>query len=56
VFLGDESTTKIVGRGRVRLIFQDGSRTLPGVLHIPGLERNMISICKMSDVGVHTPF
>jgi hypothetical protein len=57
VFLGDDSTTKIVGRGRVRLILQDGrKRTLPGVLHIPGLERNLISVSKMSDVGVHTLF
>jgi hypothetical protein len=38
VFLGDESTTKIVGNGRVQLILQDGrSRTLPGALHISGL-------------------
>jgi hypothetical protein len=26
------------------------------VLHIPGLERNLISVSKMSDVGVHTLF
>jgi hypothetical protein len=57
VFLGDDSTTKIVGRGRVRLILQDGrSRTLLGVLHIQGLERNLIYVSKMSDVGVHTLF
>jgi hypothetical protein len=57
VFLGDDSTTKIVGRGRVRLILQDGRKiTLPGVLHIPGLERNLIYVSKMSDVGVHTLF
>jgi hypothetical protein len=35
VFLGDDSTTKIVRRGRFRLILQDGrKRTFPGVLHI----------------------
>jgi hypothetical protein len=57
VFLGDDSTTKIVGRGRVRLTLQDGrSRTLPGVLHILGLERNLIYVSKMSDAGVHTLF
>jgi hypothetical protein len=57
VFLGDNSTTKIVGRGRVRLIPQDGrKRTLPGVLHILGLARNLIYVNKMSDVGVHTLF
>jgi hypothetical protein len=57
VFLGDELTTKIVGRGRVRMILQDGrSSTLPCVLHITGLERNMIYVSKMSEAGVHTLF
>jgi hypothetical protein len=36
VFLGDESTTKITGCGKVKLQLKDGRiRTLPGVLHIP---------------------
>jgi hypothetical protein len=57
VFLGDELTTKIVERGRVRLILQDGRKiTLPGVLHILGLARNLICVSKMSDAGVHTLF
>jgi hypothetical protein len=57
VFLGDDSTTKIVGRGRLWLILQDGrSRTLLGVLHIPVLEINLISISNMSDGRVHTLF
>jgi hypothetical protein len=57
VFLGDDSTNIIFRRGRVRLILQDGrKRTLPGVLHISSLEINLISINKMSDVGVHTMF
>jgi hypothetical protein len=57
MFLGDDSTTKIVGRGRVRLILQDGrSITLPGVLHISGLEINLISVSKMSDARLHTLF
>jgi hypothetical protein len=57
VFLGDESTTKIFGLGRVPLILQDGrSRTLPSVLHISGLETNLISISNMSDAMVHTLF
>jgi hypothetical protein len=57
VFLGDDATTKIFRQGRVRLKLQDGrSRTLPGVLHISGLERNLISISNMSDAEVHTLF
>jgi hypothetical protein len=37
-FLGDDSKTRIIGRGRVKLRLIDGRiRTLPGVLHIPGI-------------------
>ena len=57
VFLGDDSPKKIMGRGRVKLLLNDGRiRTLPGVLHIPGLARNLISVSKMADVGVKTIF
>jgi hypothetical protein len=57
VFLGDKYTTKIIKRGRVRLLLQDGrSRTLPCMRHILGLEGNLIFLNKMSDVGVHTLF
>jgi hypothetical protein len=57
VFLGDELTTKIFGRGSARMILQDGrSRNLLSVLHIFGLERNPISVNNMSDVGVDTLF
>jgi hypothetical protein len=39
------------------MILQDGrSRNLPGVLHILSLERNLISVSKMSDAGMHTLF
>jgi hypothetical protein len=55
--LGDESTTRIVRRGRVQLTLQDGRKiTLPNVLHIPSLEINLVSFSKMSDAGVHTMF
>jgi hypothetical protein len=57
VFLGDDSTTKILGRGKVKLLLKDGRiRTLPGVLHIPKLSRSLISVSKMDDVGVDTVF
>jgi hypothetical protein len=57
VFLGNDSTTRIIGRGRVKFRLIDGRiRTLPGVLHIPGIARNLISISKMEDVGVKTIF
>ena len=52
VFLGDDSSYKIIGRGRVKVRFRDGRvKTLPGVLHIPSLARNLLSVIKMSDAG-----
>jgi hypothetical protein len=57
VFLGDDSTTKILGRGRVKLLLKDGRiRTLPGVLHIPKLARSLIYVSKLDDAGVDTVF
>jgi hypothetical protein len=57
VFLGDDSTTKILGRGRVKLLLKYGRiRTLPGVLHIPKLARSLISVSKLDDAGVDTVF
>jgi hypothetical protein len=42
VFLGDESTNKIIGRGKFKLKLMDGRiRTLLGFLHIPGLVRKI---------------
>jgi hypothetical protein len=55
VFLGDESTTKIMGRGRVKLLLKYGRiRTLLGVLHIPKLARSLIYVSKLDDAGVDT--
>jgi uncharacterized C2H2 Zn-finger protein len=55
VFLGDESTSKIMGRRRVKLLLKDGwIRTLFGVLHITKLARSLISVRKLDDVGVNT--
>jgi hypothetical protein len=57
VFLGDDSTTKIIGRGKFKLRLIDGRiRTLPSVLHIPGLAKNLIYVRKMEDAGVKTIF
>jgi hypothetical protein len=57
IFLGDDSTTRIIGRGNVKLRLIDGRIiTLLGVLHIKGLARNLISVRKMDDAGVKTIF
>ena len=57
VFLGDDRKARIIGHGKVKLKLQSGRvRTLPGVLHIPALAKNLISISKMDDAGVKTMF
>jgi hypothetical protein len=57
VFLSDESITKIIGRGKFKLRLIYGSiRTLPGVLHIPGLAKNVIYLRKIDDAWVKTIF
>ena len=55
VYLGDDSPTSIIGRGRVKLKLKDRRiRTLHGVLHIPNLVRNLISVRNMDVAGVKT--
>jgi hypothetical protein len=57
VFLGNDSTTRIIGRGRVKLRLIDGRiKKLLGVLHILGMARNLISVRKMEDAGVKIIF
>ena len=57
LYLGDESPKKIIGNGRVKFLLNDGRiKTLLGVLHIPYLAKNLISINKMSNVGVQMEF
>jgi len=57
VFLGDDRKARIIGRGKVKFEFQGGRiRTLPVVLRIPALAKNLISVSKLDDVGVKTVF
>ena len=57
VFLGDDSTTIIIRRGKVKLRVIDGRiKTLPGVQHIPGLAINLIFVRKIEDARVKTIF
>eukprot|EP00253_Pinus_taeda_P001427 PITA_01427 len=57
VFLRDVKKARIIGREKIKLKLQGGRvRTLPGVLHIPALARNMISVSKLDDAGVKTMF
>jgi hypothetical protein len=53
VFLGDDSTTKVMGCGRFKLLLKDGRiRTLLGVLHIPKLSRSLIFVSMLDDAEV----
>jgi len=57
VFLGDDRKARIIGRRKVKLIFQGGRvRTLLSIFHIPALARNLISIRKLDDAGVKIVF
>jgi hypothetical protein len=57
VFLIYDLISKIIGSGTITLFLNDVRiRTLLRVFHIPKLDRNMVSISKMSDVGVHIMF
>ena len=57
VFLGGDRKARIIRRGKFKLKLQGGRiRTLPSVMHIPALARNMISVSKMDDVGVKKVF
>jgi len=56
-FLCDDSTTIIIGRGKVKLRLIDGRIiTLLGVFHIPILAINLIYVRKMDNTGVKTIF
>ena len=57
VYLGDNSVLDIVGRGSIRVNFFDGRiRRFDGVSRIPGLARNLLSVSKLIDAGVHVQF
>jgi len=55
--VGDDLTTNTIGRGREKWLLKDGRiRTPLGILHIPDLARNSISISKMNNVDVNIVF
>jgi len=57
VFSGDDRKARIICRRKVKLKLQGGRvRTLPGVLHIPTLDRNLIYVSKLDDASVKIVF
>ena len=54
MYLGDDSPASIIGCGRVKIKLKDGRiRTIPRVLHILNLVRNLIYVEKMDVAGVN---
>eukprot|EP00253_Pinus_taeda_P007441 PITA_07441 len=54
---GGDVKARIIGRRKLKLKLQGGRvRTLLGILHIPALARNLISISKLDDASVQTVF
>jgi hypothetical protein len=52
VYLSDGSVIRIVGHGRVLIIFLDGRvKGVNGFLNILGLEQNLLLVRKLNDVG-----
>ena len=55
--MGDDRKARIIGHGKFKLKLQGRRiRTIPGVLHIPALSRNLISIKELDDAGVKMMF
>lgn len=53
VFLVSDSILKTIRRGRVRIQFpNDRVKGIDGVLYIPGLARNLLSVSKLNDARV----
>eukprot|EP00253_Pinus_taeda_P008764 PITA_08764 len=54
---GDDRKARNIAHGNVKLKLQGGRvRTLPGVLNIPTLARNLISVSKLDDASVKIVF
>ena len=52
VTIGNEASCPIVGVGDVKFVMFDGvERTLIGVLHVPGMSRNLISLSILDKEG-----
>ena len=57
VFFGDVRKVRIVGRGKLKLNLRgERVRMLLGVLYIPALARNLISVSKLDNTDVKTMF
>nr|XP_033510222.1 uncharacterized protein LOC117274993 [Nicotiana tomentosiformis] len=57
VYLGDSSTTKVLGKGKVLLKLTSGKTlALVDVLHVPTMRTNLISVSLLGRAGVKVSF
>ena len=57
MYLGDDSHLKIVGCRRVTIKFPNGRvKGINGVMHIPSLVQNLLSVSMLNGVGVQVVF
>jgi len=57
VYLGDSSTTKVLGKGKVLLKLTSGKTlALVDVLHVPTMRANLISVSLLGRAGVKVSF
>ena len=60
IYLGDNSTVKVMGQGDIKLTTKckNGNKNLrlSNVLHIPALDKNLISIQRLAEKGVRILF
>ena len=51
IFMGNSSTSKLVGKGKVILKMTSGKKTLNDVLHVPDIRKNLVSCLLLSKNG-----
>ena len=57
VYLGDTKPCQIVGKGKIKIMLQNGNNWLVHeVRHVPNLRRNLISVGKLGDEGCVVTF
>lgn len=57
VYLADDTTCQVTGIGDLYLgTLSSSTRVLRGVLHVPDLQRNLLSVARLVDLGLFVGF
>ena len=56
VYLADDTTCQVMGVGDLYLGTFSSTRILRGVLHVPELQRNLLSVARLVDLGLFVGF